>query len=139
MKTQTTGETRALRNNNPGNLRGWNKNLPKDKDGFDQFPDLKSGFKALENQIKKDSLPERNHTLETFVKKYAPAFENNVESYINFIINNTKNLKSNLEINAKTNLKTLVDAIGYTELAKIIAKQEDIKVYKKLEENNFYQ
>lgn len=41
----------ARRNNNPGNLRGWDSSLPKDKNGFTEFPNRTAGFLALYKQI----------------------------------------------------------------------------------------
>lgn len=44
--------SRARRNNNPGNLKGWDPALPKDPAGFDRFPTVRDGWSALFRQIK---------------------------------------------------------------------------------------
>jgi hypothetical protein len=72
----------ARRNNNPGNLRGWDKNLPKDERGFTEFPSRTAGFLALYHQIELNY--NRGLTFyEFFAGKegvyagYAPASDNN--------------------------------------------------------------
>lgn len=59
------GSNPAKRNNNPGNLRKWDSNLPEDKQGFTEFPDRKAGFRALYMQIEKN-IVERELTLYEF-------------------------------------------------------------------------
>lgn len=77
------GTNPAKRNNNPGNLRNWDADLPKDKSGFTEFPSRKEGFLALYRQIEKNVV-ERELTLhEFFAGKpgvyggYAPSTDNN--------------------------------------------------------------
>jgi len=75
-------QTRAQRNNNPGNLifRGQRAAKGKDEAGFAIFPTPWEGFLALVNQIKLDQ--RRGLTLKQFIYKYAPPSENNTEEYL---------------------------------------------------------
>jgi hypothetical protein len=85
--------TRAHRNNNPGNLewRPWQAAYggelePPNAEGkrrFTKFPDYESGRKAMDALILNVY---RNATMEWLIKKYAPAFENNTEKYINNVV-----------------------------------------------------
>jgi len=71
----------AYRNNNPGNLRyAGQTGATQGAGGFAYFPDYASGRAALENQIRLDAL--RGKTLAEFLHKYAPASENDTDSYI---------------------------------------------------------
>ena len=75
--------TRAYRNNNAGNLRGWSSSLPKDKDGFDEFPTRRDGFLALYKQVEKNIFTRELSLNEFFAGKpgvyggYAPLGDNN--------------------------------------------------------------
>lgn len=84
----TTG--RSAKNNNPLNLE-FRPGTYQDKYGavleptgggkdkrprFAKFPDMMSGYNAAIDQIKLDQSPKRNHTLRTFVYKFAPPHEN---------------------------------------------------------------
>lgn len=82
--------SRAQRNNNPGNLRGWDPALPKDPQGFDIFPDFNAGLLALWKQIWLNIF--RDLTLkEFFVGKtgvypgYAPLEDGNTLQYPRFV------------------------------------------------------
>lgn len=86
--------SRAKRNNNPGNLRGWDPTLPKDEKGFDIFPDLYSGVRALWQQIWINI--NRNLTLREFFEGkpgvypgYAPLSDNNSAAYARFVAKKT--------------------------------------------------
>lgn len=83
--------SRARRNNNPGNLRGWSKRLPKDPGGFDIFPDLQAGVDALFRQVELNI--DRELTVwEFFVGKifvYAGYDASNPEAYARFIASRT--------------------------------------------------
>lgn len=77
--TAMEGETR---NNNPGNLRGWDPTLPKDSRGFDVFPTLAAGRWALLRQIDKNVFQRKLTLREFFGGKgeypgYAPASDGN--------------------------------------------------------------
>lgn len=78
--------SRARRNNNPGNLRGWDPNLPKDDAGFDIFPSIDKGVEALWRQIWKNI--NRGLTLREFFEGkpgiypgYAPLSDGNSKLY----------------------------------------------------------
>jgi len=83
-------DSRAQRNNNPGNLRGWDPELPKDDQGFDIFPDFNSGLLALWKQIWLNIF--RDLTLEEFFigkpgvyPGYAPLADGNTMNYPRFV------------------------------------------------------
>lgn len=44
-------DSRAARNNNPGNLVGWSRTTPKDDEGKDIFPSPEKGWDALFRQV----------------------------------------------------------------------------------------
>lgn len=82
--------SRAERNNNPGNLRGWDPANAKDDKGFDIFPDFQSGLFALWQQIWLNIF--RDLTLkEFFIGKpgvypgYAPLSDGNSLNYPRFV------------------------------------------------------
>lgn len=86
------GTNPAKRNNNPGNLRGWDSNLPKDKQGFTEFPDRKSGFRALYKQVEKNIIQRELSLREFFAGKpgvyggFAPDSDgNNSLQYAQFV------------------------------------------------------
>lgn len=79
------------KNNNPGNLRNWDPTLPKDPRGFDVFPTLEAGRRALLRQVDKNVF-ERGLTLREFFGGgkgyggYAPASDDNDPvSYAQFV------------------------------------------------------
>lgn len=82
--------SRAQRNNNPGNLRGWDINNPKDDQGFDIFPDRQSGWFALWQQIW-INIHRRLTLSEFFLGKpgiypgYAPQEDGNTRFYPRFV------------------------------------------------------
>jgi len=57
--------SKAKRNNNPGNLRGWDSSNEKDDGGFDIFEDRQAGFDALHRQVEKN-IVERELSLQEF-------------------------------------------------------------------------
>lgn len=65
----------ATQNNNPGNLRNWNPNLPKDSRGFDIFPTYQDGLDALQKQIALQV--NRGQNLFDFFAQYAPSSDGN--------------------------------------------------------------
>ncbi len=95
--------SRAQRNNNPGNLKGWDPNLPKDKKGFDIFPDLGRGIGALWTQIWINIF--RDLTIREFFEGkpgvypgYAPLPDGNTTNYAKFVSNRTGIPLDNVEI-----------------------------------------
>ena len=102
----------GAKNNNPGNLRfAKQTGATKGKGGFAKFKTPEEGFRALERQIDLDK--SRDHTVGTFINKYAPPVENDTGNYINYVI-------KGLGITKSTKLKD-VDTF---ELAKRMAKLE---------------
>ncbi|MBC8436999.1 hypothetical protein H8D85_01600 [bacterium] len=80
--------SRASRNFNPGNLKFMKqRNASLSDGGFAKFENEAQGYQALVNQINLDASPERNHTLSSFLHKYAPSSENDTSNYEKFILN----------------------------------------------------
>lgn len=102
----------AYVNNNPGNLRYVNQPGAKPgKGGFAFFKTAMDGFNALVAQVKLDA--SRNHTLASFINKYAPPGENDTSTY-------QKQLASRLKVPLTTPIKN----IDPLKLAKEIALKE---------------
>jgi hypothetical protein len=76
---------RAVRSNNPGNLRPFQAGQTADPDRYRIFPTLADGWYALKAQIGLD-LGQRGMTLTQFCAKYGPVGDNNdPASYAHFI------------------------------------------------------
>lgn len=115
----------AERHNNPGNLMFANQagatrgESRKGGGHWARYPSLQAGLDGLTRQIEIDKFGKdskgkpRNHTLSTFVNKYAPNFENDTTSYINTIV-------KSLNIPMDTPLQD----IDTFKLAKIMAQIE---------------
>lgn len=122
---------RGMRNNNPGNLRisttPWKGKIPADKntDGsFEQFTSYPWGVRALIKQLKTD-FSRGNNTIRKLVSKYAPANENDTESYINAVSSMTK-IGPDVPLNADYNtLAAFSKAIGYHENGTTAITDED--------------
>ncbi len=81
------------------------------KGGFAKFPTPEAGVKALDNQIALDA--SRGHTLESFIKKYAPPSENNTSQYV-------KQATTALNVSPKTP----ISQIDRKKLLQFMAKKE---------------
>jgi len=84
--------SRGIRNNNPGNLVrtsiDWLGKIPLDQNRdarFEQFYEIRYGIRALMRDIYTDYRRGSN-TVRKLISEFAPAFENNTESYINSVI-----------------------------------------------------
>ena len=86
--------SRSQRNNNPGNMKftEYTKSMGAthaDKGGFAVFPNYYMGLECLRQFIRDASNDKlKNYkqcTIYSFFSKYAPPFENNVETYANFV------------------------------------------------------
>jgi hypothetical protein len=94
METSYIGNSQlpiGFRNNNPGNLRpgdSW-QGMTGENGGFIVFKSMPWGIRALAtdlvNKINKDGLD----TIRKIVTKYAPAFENDVDAYVNAVSNDS--------------------------------------------------
>lgn len=78
--------TRGLRNNNPGNIRisgaAWLGKVSPNTDGeFEQFNEAENGIRALARVLKSYAARGVN-TIDTIIRTYAPASENNTSAYI---------------------------------------------------------
>jgi len=91
--------SRSQRNNNPGNLRASSLATGKDSSGYAIFPDIDTGWRALQRQIELDT--GRGLTLGKFIAKYAPSSENNTGNYL-------KNIMQWLGVGADTSLSQIV-------------------------------
>lgn len=84
--------SRGIRNNNPGNLVrtsiDWLGKIPLDQNRdarFEQFYEIRYGIRALMRDIYTDYRRGSN-TVRKLISEFAPAFENNTESYISSVI-----------------------------------------------------
>lgn len=82
---------RGIRNNNPGNLVltsiPWQGKIPvsDNTDGvFEQFTHIEWGLRALMLDLINDYNVGKN-TIQELISEFAPAFENNTNSYINHV------------------------------------------------------
>lgn len=78
--------SKARRNNNPGNLRGYDPGVPKDSSGFDIYPTVDAGVRALWGQIWRNiyrglTLREFFHGKPGIYPGYAPIQDNNPTTY----------------------------------------------------------
>lgn len=113
------GETRADRNNNPGNLTGddkWQGMVGKDG-RFVQFQSYELGSRALAKNLINGAV---GKTVEDYMNKYAPKSENDTNSYI-------KNVSKAL---GKEPGSVITDK-DILPLMKVIARQEGGKVDEK--------
>lgn len=70
------------RNNNPGNLRGSNAAIGKDKDNFAIFPDMETG-KQAQHDLLRNKKEYKDNTIKDMIHIYAPAKDgNDVPKYI---------------------------------------------------------
>lgn len=77
------GNTLAIENNNPGNLKyAGQPNAVKGRDNFAKFPNPQIGFRALYMDVLAKQKPERNLNLEEMMNIYSPPEENDTELYI---------------------------------------------------------
>ena len=105
--------TLAAKNNNPGNLRyAGQQGASEGTGGFAKFDSVHEGYLALKRQIQLDA--SRDHTLGSFINKYAPPTENNTSRYI-------KKIKNMLGLSTED---TPLYKIDQEELAKAMAKME---------------
>jgi hypothetical protein len=85
------GGSRAWRNNNPGNIEDGNFARAHGAIGSDGrmavFPDTETGRQALRDLLSTDTYSDLN--IRDALSRYAPAIENNVDSYVNAIANQT--------------------------------------------------
>jgi hypothetical protein len=125
----TRGNTRAERNNNPGNLefRGQNGAVPEEGEGrFAKFQSASDGVAALVRQLQLygnrglDSIKE-------IVEKYAPASENDTQAYIAAL---TKKLgvgaNDTLDLNDPGTLSGLVRGISKHEAGRDFLSDQDV-------------
>lgn len=86
------GQSRGLRNCNPGNLRkskdNWKGLRPIQTDGeFFQFVDMPHGYRALlitlQNYVRRHGC----RSLASIIRRYAPPTENHTSKYLSFVCN----------------------------------------------------
>ena len=78
---------RGIRNNNPGNLRGacWSKSRTRLNNGFATFDTMHEGLTNLACCVWQFYDHLKLNTVAAFVSRYAPASENDLLSYENFM------------------------------------------------------
>lgn len=95
--------SRARRNNNPGNLRGWDPGLPVDPQGFDIFPNIDRGLSALFRQVNLNF--SRGLTTEEFIKGrplvYPGYSRTDQDAYVRFLVENTPVRDKDLRIESE--------------------------------------
>jgi hypothetical protein len=80
----------GLRNNNPGNIRpgdAW-QGMTGTADGFVVFQDIDWGLRALATDIT-NKIRDGYNTITALISRYAPPSENDTQSYINAVANET--------------------------------------------------
>jgi len=111
----------AARYNNPGNLRPVNSQA-----GFRQFPDMKSGYKALIHDLEakisgRSKFTSGDETLEELIYIYAPPSENNSKAYV-----------SKVALMLEVSISEPIANLDVHQLAKAIIYVEDIRLFKKI-------
>lgn len=85
----SSGSTRGMRNNNPGNIRygafaRMRGAIGQDAQGFAIFPSMEDGEAATKSLL--GSYFSRGHdTIRKVISRYAPSSENNTDAYINAV------------------------------------------------------
>lgn len=116
----STQENIPTRLNNPGDLRDIGQvGATSDSSGFASFPDPKTGYAALLNDVQSKINKKPNATLADFANTYAPPSDgNNSAQY-------TANLANKLGVPPNTTLSSLQPKIG--EFAEAIGNNEGYK------------
>lgn len=112
------GNTRGLRNNNPGNIEKgatWIGSIG-DDGRFVIFQDMEHGARAMIRVIKNYITKYQINTPKEIIKRWAPEHENDTASYIQFVSQNTG-------ISENTQLKTTDDS-HLVNMARIMAYME---------------
>lgn len=122
--------SRAMRNNNPGNIRiannSWVGKVPieKNTDGdFEQFTKLFYGVRALMLLILQDLQKSSTFTISGLINEYAPSFENQTQTYI-------ANVEKWTNISRNQRLYPTKNTIMI--LTKAIIRQESVKDFDKI-------
>ena len=120
---------RGIRNNNPLNIRIGNKwfgevDNPTDHE-FEQFKEMKYGVRAAFIILWKYLYRYRLKTVKEIVKRWAPASENNVESYVRTVIQ-SQGLKQNetLDFENYTQMRLLLRGMCLAENGQYIADSD---------------
>lgn len=80
-------QTRGIRNNNPGNIRGnnayqWRGEVGRDDLDFVVFDAPENGIRAIARTLNTYSNKYGINTLKDIISRWAPSIENNTEAYI---------------------------------------------------------
>lgn len=111
---------RGLRNNNPLNIRlgsDWQGLHPEQTDGqFCQFTHMRYGVRAALIILRRYMLTYKLRTIRKIVARWAPASENNVNSYVSLVAGKTK-LDPDAELDpvSLVQLCLLVKGMAYVE------------------------
>ena len=108
-------DPRGIRNNNPTNIRHsarfeWDGELEPDSDGFCRFTSMALGVRAAAKNLT-TKIKRGENTIRALITAWAPADENDTESYIEAVCNST-GITSNWPLTAKPEtLCALIKAI----------------------------
>jgi hypothetical protein len=128
-------QPRGIRNNNPGNIRHsatlFLGEIPKDKatdSQFKQFTNISFGYRAmfviLNTYDKKYDL----HTIREWISRWAPAFENNTDAYINTVCLWANTFpETPVNLHDKERMIDIVAAMSYMENG-VEPNREEIRV-----------
>lgn len=112
MTANKKSQPRGIRNNNPGNIRkgeNWNGSVGDDGE-FIKFKSPEYGIRALGKLLLNYQRLYGIDSVGEIIQRYAPANENNTDSYINHVAKKL-DVKPWQTINVASNLPELVKAI----------------------------
>jgi hypothetical protein len=122
-------QSRAERNNNPGNLefRGQSGATPEQGEGrFARFDSAEAGVAALTRQLQLYG-SRGVDTIEKIITKYAPPSENNTTAYINAIVNKLRvPAAEKLDLNDPEILSGLIQGISRHEAGRSFLSDEQV-------------
>jgi len=109
------GETRGIKNNNPGNIVKNNiqwKGCTGNDGKFVKFINAEYGIRAMARNLKTYQNKYGLNTIETILNRWAPNNENNTSKYVSFV-SQKMGIKSNqkLDLNNNEQLYKLIDAM----------------------------
>jgi len=120
-----TNKSRAIRNNNPGNLRfyniGWVGEIGQDDDGFSIFDSMENGIRASYVNMR-TKYGRGITTIGELIPIWAPAHENDVVAYVNFVSKRT-GIPSQLSFDFDRDAEAIIAAIFRFEAGEEIPKE----------------
>lgn len=129
----TTGTTRGIRNNNPGNIEFNSANVWKGQTGddgrFSTFDSMANGVRALTILLINYYTIYGAVTVRTIINRYAPGHENPTDNYVLFVANALQ-VHPDEMINLDEHILGLVDAIIRFENGKSINGRDLVAGFK---------